>query len=180
MNQSSQIVKRSTSALVLIVLLGFAVRCQQQVPLAQAEEEMKALVERSLEIWNEGNLALVDELYAPGCVRHEVGIYADRVGLDSLKAWVTFFRTAYPDFNVASEELMVTDDKTIMRWTVTGTNTGPRGDLPPTDSTMRVPGVSIARIVDGKVVEEWVYYNQAVAMTQLGYTITPPARDEMN
>ena len=178
MKRSSQIVMRSTVALVLILLLGFTVSCQQQAPLQlpaeQAEEEMKALVEQSLEIWNTGNMALVDELYAPEYVRHEVDLQEDRVGHDSLKAWVTQMRTTYPDLNVASEEVMVMGDKAVMRWVLTGTNTGPRAGLPPTGKTVRLSGVAITRFVEGKVVEDWVYYNLAAALTQLGYTFTPP------
>jgi predicted ester cyclase len=48
------------------------------------------------------------------------------------------------------------------------------GDLPPTGNKVKYSRVEISRIVDEKVIESWIYFNQATQMTQLGYTITPP------
>jgi hypothetical protein len=39
---------------------------------------------------------------------------------------------------------------------------------------MKVSGVIINKVVDGKIIEQWVYYNYASALTQLGFIITPP------
>jgi len=69
-----------------------------------------------------------------------------------------------------------------LRWTVTGTNTGPlqspMGALPPTNKKMSVPGVDIVWVVNGKITEDWVYYNQLNAFLQLGYTLTLPQSEE--
>ncbi|MFW9951682.1 MAG: ester cyclase [Candidatus Thorarchaeota archaeon] len=138
---------------------------------------MKVLAERSLQIWNEGNLNLVDELYASNCIRHEVDISEDLIGTEAYKEYVTFLRTAYPDFNVIADELIIKDDKMVTRWTLTGTNTGPRGEMPPTGNKTKISGVNVNKIVEGKTVEEWVYYNNASVLTQLGFTITPPAQE---
>ena len=92
-----------------IILLYFAFSCEY-LGNNKAEEEMKALAERSLQIWNEGNLDLVDELIAQNCVRHEVDIYEDLVGTEAYKEYVTSMRTAYPDFNVVMDELIIKDD----------------------------------------------------------------------
>jgi len=158
-------------------LLCITFSCQQQGKNLKAEEEMKALAERSLEIWNEGNLDLIDELIAPNCIRHEVDISEDLVGTEAYKEYVTSMRTTYPDFNVMMDELIIKDDKIIMRWTLTGTNTGPRGELPPTGNKIKVSGINVNKIVEGKTVEEWVYYNYAAGLTQLGFTITPPVQE---
>ena len=58
--------------------------------------------------------------------------------------------------------------------TLTGTNTGPREGQPATGKKIRLSGVTISRIVNGKIAEEWLYYNAAAFLTQLGFTITPP------
>lgn len=161
----------------VIILLCFAFSCEH-LGSCKAEEEMKALAERSLKIWNEGNLDLVDELYASNCIRHEVDIYEDLVSTEAYKEYVASMRTAYPDFNVMMDELIIKDDIIVMRWTLTGTNTGPRGEMPPTGNKTKISGVNINRIEEGKTVEEWVYYNNASALTQLGFTIIPPTQEE--
>jgi len=160
----------------VIIVLCFNFSCQQPGN-NKAAEEMKALAESSLKIWNEGNLDLIDELYASNCIRHEVDIYEDLIGTEAYKEYVTFTLTTYPDFNVVMDELIIKDDKMIMRWTLTGTNTGPRGELPPTGNKIKVSGINVNKIVEGKTVEEWAYYNYAAGLIQLGYTITPPAQE---
>jgi len=131
------------------------------------EEEAKALIERVDEIWNEGNLALVDELYAPDFVEHFVNSSEDIVGIDAVKKWVTDARTRYPDLNVTTEEIIVKDDKIVVRWTTTGTNAE-------YGKKVRNSGVAITHVVNGKFAEEWFYYTGAAVLRQLGFTITPP------
>jgi hypothetical protein len=118
---------------------------------------MKALADKLLEVWNEGNLSLLDEILSPEVVRHEVDISEDIIGIEANK-----------------ENVTSTEDKSIGRWTVTGTNTGPYGELPPTGEKMKISGINVNKVTDGKIIEQWVYYNQAAALTQLGFTIIPP------
>ena len=162
------------TVLPAIILLCLTFSCQQQGNNIKAEEEMKALMDSYIEIWNEGNLSLLDEILSPKFVRHQVDISEDIIGIDAMKENVTFYRTGYPDFNVTFDELIIKGDSIAERWTATGTNTGPFGDLPPTGKKTKISGVTISHVVDGKVSEQWIFYNQAALLTQLGYTITPP------
>lgn len=164
---------------VTLILLCFTISCQQQVRDTITEEEAKALADRYIEARNEVNLALLDEIYAPDIVVHDCSYPEDIVGLDALKNQYTFSHTAFPDFNITYEKIIIKGDKIIwFPWTLTGTNTGhfhtPLGDLPPTGKKVRISGVAIDRIVNGKVVEEWVFWNVLDMLQQLGFTITPP------
>lgn len=176
--------KKSTSLLtkitqvVILLSLCFILSCQQEGANKKAEEDMKALSIRALKIWSEGNFALLDELYSPEIVRHEVNIIEDLVGPKEYKDNVTLVRTAFPDFNVTSDEVFVKDDRVVLRWTATGTNTGLLGDQPATGKRIQISGVNINRVIDGKIVEEWVYFNMAHFLTQLGYKITPPSPEK--
>ncbi len=166
--------KTTYVATFILFLLCLTFSCQQQVEEGLTEEEVQNLVERDLEIWNEGNLALADELIAPDYVQHAADISEDIVGIDAFKEQITNLRTNYPDYNVTVEELIVEDDKFVCSWIATGTNTGTTNDIPPTGKKMRVEGVGILRVVDGKIVERLIYYNEATMLRQLGYTIIPP------
>ena len=167
-----------TMILPLALFLCFTFGCQQQVEEGITEEEAKALVESTFKIWNEGNLAIVDELYDPDIIRHDCSLPEDIVGLDAFKDYVTLLRVSYPDFNVTLDELIVKGDKIVIRWTLICTNTGPlqtsMGELPPTDKKLLLPGVDIFRLVNGKIAEQWVFYNQLDGSLQLGFTLTPP------
>jgi len=171
----------------LVLLLCFTFSCQKQVteevPEGITEEEAKAFMDAILEIWNEGNLDLVDEFYSADYVRHYVDIYEDIVGIDAYKQWIANTRTIFPDFNVTQEgEMIAKGDKIISRWIVEGTNSGPLntpfGSFPSTGKKARFYGVFIIHIVDGKIAEEWLYFNQASLLQQLGFTLTPPQPPE--
>ena len=138
------------------------------------QEEIKG---RVLDVWNNGNVDALGELWDDNFVRHEVGVRDDVVGLEAFKDLIISMRATYPDFNLEFEEIFVKDDMHASRWVVTGTNTGP-GDIPPTGKAITVHGASLSIEKDGKFVEEWVYYNLAAGLTQLGYTITPPSVEE--
>ena len=174
MKRSNQLFKNATQAIVLI-MLGLTVSCQRQAANAQSEEKMKALVERTLEVWNKGNLALIEELFASNHVWHDVDdANGDYEGYEAFKEHVNYLRTGYPDFSVEFDEVIVKGVKVVSRYTFTGTNKGPRGEVPPTGKKVQISGVLISHIVNGKIAEVWNYRSVAAVLTQLGYTITPP------
>jgi len=54
-----------------------------------------------------------------------------------------------------------------------GTNTGTGNGQPATGKTAELRGITIWRIVDGRIKEEWSAYNELSSMQQLG--LMPPA-----
>lgn len=158
----------------LLLLIAFSlltsVSCQERT---DSDKEMKALAEKEIKVWNGGPLSLFDEILSPEYVMHGVDS-KDIIGIEAYKANVTSTRTSFPDFNVAVDDLIIKGDKLVMRWTITGTNTGPFGELPPTGKKMSVSGVTIGHFVDGKAREAWMFYNEVLSLSQLGFTITPP------
>jgi len=163
-------------ALVLVVL-GFSSCCQQQAVDPSATEAMIALAERARTIWNEGDLDLIDDLVDPGYVRHVVDISEDIVGPVGFGEAVVAIRTQFPDFHVRYDGIIVAGDTIVLRWTVTGTDTGAVGELPPTGMSIQISGASVIHVIDGKFAEEWMYYNEGAMMQQLGFTLAPPAME---
>jgi len=173
MRQSIGLITRISLA-VTLVLLGFSLGCQQQAQLGLTEEEAEALFEPYLETFNEGNLALVEDVIDPNYVLHHCGFPEDLVGIEAFEGFVTENRTAFPDFRLTHDQIIAKDDKIASLWTVTGTHTGPFGDLPPTGKKLQISGLAISRIANGKFAEEWFYYNMLDFYQQLGFTLAPP------
>ena len=161
-------------AIIGVIIIPFLIGCEAPNDDARFEEEMRERFQDSREIWNEGNLDMVEELYAPDAVRHHVDIEESVVGVEALKEYITGLRTAYPDFTVEGEIVVARDGWSVSQWTVTGTNTGPTEELPPTGREIQISGATISQVVDGKTVEEWVYYNEAAVLEQLGFSFVPP------
>jgi len=123
----------------------------------------KALVRRFMEeVFNRGNLAVVDELWKP-----------DRIEAD--KRAVEHLRTAFPDYHRTVEAQVAEGDLVVTRWTMRGTHRGPYRSgalgrtLAPTGRRVEVPGTSIHRLAGGRIVEAWVQGNDSVQLLlQLG------------
>lgn len=161
--------------ILVFVVSALTLGCR---PCTEAPELVIPPMDPYLAIWNDGNLDLVDELYAPDLVWHVVDIGEDVVGVAAFKELVTAFRTAFPDFHVTFDEVFAAGDTTVIRWTMTGTNTGSLQELPPTGQPVRLQGVAISRAVDGMTTEVWQHYNQLSMFQQMGYALTPPPAGE--
>jgi ketosteroid isomerase-like protein len=107
-------------------------------------EQNKALVRRVIdEVWSQGRLAAVDELYAADFVSHQHSHAAgpqDVRGLEAVKTFVREFRQAFPDFYDIIEDQVAEGDKVVTRFTSVGTHRGPLMGLAPTHKAGAVVG----------------------------------------
>jgi steroid delta-isomerase-like uncharacterized protein len=128
-------------------------------------EENKALARRSWEAAN--NPDTIDEVYAADLVWHEPD--QDIRGYEQAKQFVSTFFTAFPDLNATVEDVIAEGDKVVTRWTIRGTHQGEIEEFgPPTGKQAELQGISIHRIADGKIVEEWNRYDNLSLLQQLG------------
>jgi steroid delta-isomerase-like uncharacterized protein len=165
----------------LVFLLCFAFSCQKAEE-GITEEEAKDIGDTYAKARNEVNLALLDEIYAPDVMVHDCSSPEDIIGLEALKEYYSYTHKAFPDLHATLDETIVKGDKIIWVWTFAATNTGsfhtPLGDIPPTGNKVQFSGVAIDRVDEGKIIEEWVYFNVLQVLQQLGFTITPPQPQE--
>ena len=68
------------------------------------------------DIWNAGDLAVAQELFALHYVLHvPLGTFQ---GVEGLIQYVTGMRTAFPDLHITIEDQFAEEDKSVVRWTV--------------------------------------------------------------
>ena len=145
--------------------------CQQQEQRTYTEAELQAINDNYLKLWNGGNLDLVDALYAKGCVRHNADT-GDSEGPEGVKKFVKWVYTAYPDFKVSFNKQFELNDRTVALWSATGTNNGPLSEnMPATGKKVSFTGLAMQVIENGRITEEWVYYNQLPIYSQMGYEL---------
>jgi len=170
---------RFTFVILLLFLLCVVFSCRQTKEEGITEQDAKIFADHVLEIWNEGNLDRIDEVYAPEIIVRASTFPEDIVGLEGLKNWVDSTHMGFSDFNMTFEEIIVKGDKIITRWTSSGIHTGvlsmPLGELPPTNKKIHISGIAINRMENGKAVEEIVVYNVLELMQQLGFALVPPS-----
>jgi len=174
--------KKSLFQLAIIVplamLLCLAYSCQKKVKEGITEGEAKAIGDWYIKARNEVNLALLDKIYSPEVVVHDPSRPESIVGLEALKSQYSDTHTAIPDVKFSLDDLYLKGDKMAWIFTMSGTVAGPIhtpfGDLPPTGKTFRFSGVAVDRIVEGKIAEEWVYFNVLDILQPMGFSLTPP------
>lgn len=132
-------------------------------------EENKALVRRFLdETWNKGNLDVIDELVAPDWVGHDPTSPEGAQGPEGTRQFLEMYQSAFPDTQMTVEDQVAEGDKVATRWTARATHQGELMGIPPSGNRIEVTGISIDRIVDGKVVESWDNYDALGMMQQIG------------
>jgi predicted ester cyclase len=122
--------------------------------------------------FNQGNLAVADELVAPNAREHQRGA---EDGPEGVKKTITYLRTAFPDFKITIDEILVSGDKVWARQRGGGTNLGRFAGHPPTGRVGFTDVFDVCRFEAGKMVEHWGVPDQLGMMLQLGL-IVPPVR----
>lgn len=134
-------------------------------------EDNKAKVRQIIEeVWNGGNLAVLDELVAPTCVFHDPNTTFH--GPEGIKHYVMMYRMAFPDLQFTVNDLIGEGDKVVIRWMVTGTHKGQLQGMAPTGKVVRVTGIVISRLAKGQVEEDWITFDALGLLQQLG--VVPP------
>ena len=139
-----------------------------------ASDENKEFVKRRLvgEVWNDGNLDAVDEVFAPDYRGHD----PDRPGLDgpeAVKRSVAQFHTAFPDFAISIDDLIAERDRVVWRYTMTGTHSAPFLGVPASGRRIATTGISIFRIKGGMLREGWINFDALGMLRQFG-ALPPP------
>ena len=115
--------------------------------------------------FNQGNLAVADELIAPGAIEHQRG---SGDGTEGAKNTIKYLRGAFADFHITIDELVSVGDKVWARQRGGGTNVGTFAGRPPTGKTAFIDVIDIARFENGKMVEHWGVADQLGMMQALG------------
>ena len=140
--------------LALVLIAG----CQTPPPDPAAE--LKPIVDAYVEAWNTGNVDALDAIVDVGVQRHASPTTGSgATSLDELKQVITFTRALFPDFHVSLDEEIYVAGKSATRYTITGTHTGSTEELPATGQAVSVSGSSIMHYAEGKLTEEWAYFD---------------------
>jgi steroid delta-isomerase-like uncharacterized protein len=127
-------------------------------------EDNKAAVRRFAgEVWNQGNLAALDELVAPDVTRN--GPPVGRVGMGGA---VTMIRGGLPDLQGQIVDLIAEGDKVVWRYVSRGTHQGPLFGVPATGKRVEYTGTATLRLADGQIAEIWDNADALALLQQIG------------
>jgi steroid delta-isomerase-like uncharacterized protein len=127
----------------------------------EKENEVLALRYHN-EIFQKGKLEVADEILSSDFVIHNPVLpEVVRNGPEGTKKYASAVMTAVPDRKLEHHDILSKGDKVMIRWTNSGTNTGPFFGNPPTGKRYVVTGFDLFRISNGKIKELWQQYNFA-------------------
>ncbi|UCH65430.1 MAG: ester cyclase [Ignavibacterium sp.] len=157
---------------VLIIAVAFAMGCQQQSDDSkkQVEDNIKMYTYVWDEILNKGNIDMIDTHFAKNYVNKTVKSTVN--GQAEAKEFFGAFLTGFSDINFVVDELFGVNDRVVKRWTFNATHSGEFAGIPATGNKITLKGVSVSRIVDGKISEELDYMDDLGFLQQLG--VIPP------
>lgn len=116
------------------------------------------------EIYNQGKFEVADEIYAKDFVNHgfskDVDLTVDQA---ATRAW----KSAMPDIHVTVERAFNDGEYVTLIWRAQGTNTGTGNGIPATGKRVAGRGITVWRVVNGKIKEEWSEFDQLRLMQQL-------------
>ena len=78
------------------------------------------------------------------------------------------YGVAFPDIQMTVEEQVAEGDRVVTRWSAQGTHEGELMGVPASGKQVTVSGITIARLADGKIQEEWSNWDGLGLMEQIG------------
>ncbi len=128
-------------------------------------EANKALVRRTYaEWWNaNGNVESVDEMVSPDFIGH---LGAGKIrDMEMLRREIRMYQGGLgEELHEVVEDLIAEGDRVVGRYTLYGTHTGEFQGVKPTGRKVKVSGIEIFRIEDGKIAEFW-HFGEAFDLT---------------
>lgn len=141
---------------------------------AGSTEANKQLVRREVtEAWNEGNLDVVDELFAADCVDHVPLLPEEIRGREGHKQMIQAFRATFPDLEMSIDELVAEGDTVAFRFSLRGTHDGDFMGIEATGNAVELTGSVFARVDDGRIAEAWAQYDALGLLRQLELDAPP-------
>jgi steroid delta-isomerase-like uncharacterized protein len=122
---------------------------------------------RFWDVWEEGNIDLLDELLAPDYVNHTLATPDLPSGPEGVREVVSMFRTAMPDLKVVIEDMIAEGDKVATRYALEGTHEGELFGVAPTGKHLSIKSMTVERLSGGKIVEHWRVTEELDMMRQL-------------
>jgi steroid delta-isomerase-like uncharacterized protein len=135
--------------------------------MSEQTERNQEVVRRWQEAYNTGNLDVVQELVAPDWVSNNWPEGLEQ-NLENLKALNEMLLGAFPDVQLTTEALVAEGDLVAQRWTWRGTHKGDFPGLPASGHVVEQGGMSMFRVVDGKIVQHWGYQDSLGSLHQMG------------
>lgn len=131
--------------------------------------ETERIAREFLRVWTPGNLDVLERLADPDIVVDYAHFEAPVKGVAAFRETLEESFRSFPDLETAALGVVAQDDRAAVEWEYEGTHRqGALFGAEPSGARVRVRGMSLYRIRDGRVVEERGVADILGLMAQLG------------
>lgn len=120
-------------------------------------------------LWN-GDFSKIDVVSESATVYEPAAPDGVVHGRDGFEAFLREVRQGFPDLTLETHDMLVRDGTVMLDFTVTGTFQGAYYGAPPTGRSMTLDGMAKTLITDGKIQEDFIYFDKKDMFDQLGMT----------
>ena len=128
-----------------------------------------------LEIFNQGRLELIDELFAADYVENVQPPFPIPEGREGVRTFIAALREAFPDLRYEVVQQYQDGDVHIGYVRVSGTMRGDFVGMPASGRSATWDEIHIGRYRDGQLAEHWAVQDQLGMLQQLGFAPPPGA-----
>ena len=154
--------------IVVLLLAGLSITACMSDADKNATQSKKN-VDFYTKVWdqviNEGKVNVLDTAYAESIVLHTL---PEIKGIKDAKAYYAGFVTGFSNRKFTVKKMFANGENLVKHWQFKGTHTGDFAGIKPTGKTVDIEGCTIAKIVDGKIVEEQDFMDNMSFLKQLG------------
>ncbi len=145
--------------------------------MSSTAEEIKVLVQRFGQAMNSRQWDLLDDVVAPGFVRHcQATPDVDVRSLQAFKEYLKQDDSVFPDSVQTLHHHVVEGDLVAIWATYEGTQKGPMGSFPPSGKRVSLDFAAFLRVEGGRIAEMWVTWDNLTALFQLGHLPPGPRK----
>jgi steroid delta-isomerase-like uncharacterized protein len=136
-------------------------------------EAGKHIIKRFIEdLWNARRLDVADQIFSADCVTHQLrsGVLAEPAhrGPQAMKEHVSGWLMSFPDLHFNIEQMIAERDRVVSQLVMEGTHQGTWMGISPTRKRLQIRMITIHRIANNKIAEDWVLVESLGLFQQLG------------
>ena len=173
--------------LLTALILCLAIGCQDKAAMAEleaikaqtkVESQNKTLVNRYIDIINTRNYDDLKELLSPDYAVYNPSGHPEPTSRDKLIENYKGAAEAFTEFSWEIKDIVSAKDKVVARIMINGTTKAGLPGLPKSSQKFEFSMISIMRVEDGKIIEEWQEDDQLGFARQLGMELKAKERDK--
>lgn len=128
------------------------------------------------ELWNGGKLDIAPQILQPRCTTHQLLLGATAEPIvrtpEEIAQHVIQWQSGFSDFKFVIRQIVLRGDRCACESTFTGTHDGPFMGISATNRRVSIESISIYRLEEGRIAEDWVLTDLYSLLNQLG--VLPP------